>query len=133
MVKSKEDELCIYCGMKKVPPKGARFGTAEECLKKNQVKLYGIKKINPKLVDEYIKNKESKPRTVKNITKMSPEEEKRRDMRNEYLMLRGKEKRIQKYLLENKEISKEDKDKLEKKLDEIQNKLKILLSQVDIF
>jgi len=40
-----------YCGIGD-PPKGSRRGTAKECVDNKQVRYYGIKKINPKLLEK---------------------------------------------------------------------------------
>lgn len=56
----------IYCGSGKIPA-GKREGTMKECLKKNQVRLWGVKKIDKKVLEnknllnpekEYLKLKE---------------------------------------------------------------------------
>jgi hypothetical protein len=40
----------IYCGIGK-PPKGKQLGTMRQCAEHGQVRLYGIKKIDPKTLD----------------------------------------------------------------------------------
>jgi hypothetical protein len=47
----KKEETKIYCSIGKVP-KGAKLGNMEECAKTKQVRLWGLKKINPKIVEE---------------------------------------------------------------------------------
>jgi hypothetical protein len=49
----------IYCGLGEVPKK-KRLGSAKECLKKNQVRYYGIKKVSQKLIDKQSKKKSKK-------------------------------------------------------------------------
>ena len=39
----------IYCGTKDAP-KGKRKGTMSQCVNKNQVRLYGLKVVDPKLL-----------------------------------------------------------------------------------
>ena len=46
----------IYCGIGDVP-KGQRRGTMEECAKIGQVRYYGIKQINPRVLEASKKNK----------------------------------------------------------------------------
>ena len=41
----------IYCGSGKLP-KGYRLGSMKECLDKGKVNLYGLYKIDPKLIKE---------------------------------------------------------------------------------
>ena len=57
----------IYCGIGKVP-KGHRIGTMVECLEKGKVNLYGLHKIDPKLVKEKLNSKKKgskKDKTLK--------------------------------------------------------------------
>ena len=46
----------IHCGASMVK-KGKRLGTMEECVKKNQIRLYGINKIDTKLLEKKKKEK----------------------------------------------------------------------------
>ena len=48
----------IYCGCKSPIPKGKKKGTQSQCAKKSQVRLYGLNKVDPKLL---IKGKPTKP------------------------------------------------------------------------
>mgnify|MGYP003352145662 CR=1 FL=1 len=48
----------IYCGCKTPTPKGKKKGTQSQCAKKSQVRLYGLNKVDPKLL---IKGKPTKP------------------------------------------------------------------------
>jgi hypothetical protein len=43
--------MSYYCGMRD-PPKNRKLGTPEECLRARQVRLYGVNKIDPKLIQE---------------------------------------------------------------------------------
>ena len=47
----------IYCGCKTPTPKGKKKGTQSQCAKKSQVRLYGLNKVDPKLLI-----KDSKPK-----------------------------------------------------------------------
>lgn len=49
----------IYCGAKKVPKK-KRYGSMTECIDKKKVCLYGLKKIDSRLIQTIDKQKESK-------------------------------------------------------------------------
>ena len=44
--------MSIYCGIGDVP-KGKVRGTAEQCLKMNQVRYYGIEQLDPEIVKQY--------------------------------------------------------------------------------
>lgn len=48
-----------YCGIGKIP-KGKKRGTAEECIKANQIRYYGLEKID---MDTVNKAKKKKPKT----------------------------------------------------------------------
>jgi len=49
----------IYCGIGKVP-KGHRLGSMVECLEKGKVNLYGLYKIDSKLIKEKMASKKKK-------------------------------------------------------------------------
>jgi hypothetical protein len=51
----------IYCGVGKVP-KGKSLGSMAECAEKSQIRYYGLKKIDPRII-EAVKNKKAKPVT----------------------------------------------------------------------
>jgi len=53
-----------YCGVGKVP-KNMKIGTSKECIEKGQARLYGLKKIEKKLIDEILKIKKKKPSRIK--------------------------------------------------------------------
>lgn len=48
--------LKIYCGSKKLPA-NHRVGTMQECVDKNQVRLYGINKVDTRLLEGVAKAK----------------------------------------------------------------------------
>ena len=59
----------IYCGVDAVP-KGYKKGSMKECVEKGQIRLYGLYKIDPKLLEkdkEEIKKKKVKSYTVNEI------------------------------------------------------------------
>jgi len=56
-----------YCGTGD-PPKGYRRGTVEECRDMKQIRYYGIKKINPKLLEK--KNTVSRSQLMNKHTKL---------------------------------------------------------------
>ena len=46
----KQKKAKIYCGVADVP-KGSKLGSMVECAKKNQVRYWGVKKIDPKILE----------------------------------------------------------------------------------
>jgi len=54
----------VYCGVGKIP-KNTKLGTAKECIEKGQARLYGLKKIEKKLIDEILKIKKKQPSRMK--------------------------------------------------------------------
>ncbi len=55
----------IHCGVTKVP-KGKKLGSMMECAEKSQVRYYGLKRIDPKILEAAQKQK-SKPATRENL------------------------------------------------------------------
>ena len=101
-----------YCGSNETPPKGTHLGTEEECIKKRQVRRYGIKEVDPvKLA----------------LSKINPETE-----RKKLFGIKGKIKRIEDELdynemqLNRDKVSKEDKDKIKEINKVFKNELKEL-------
>jgi hypothetical protein len=62
----------IYCGIKKVPS-NSRLGTMKECAEKKQIKYYGVKKIDNKLLEIAIgakKDKNTRENALKEVFKL---------------------------------------------------------------
>ena len=95
-----------YCGIKPVK-KNQRIGSMKECADKKQIKYWGIKKADAKMV-EYAK-KGSKGRETLNSVKLK------------IVKLRGKQSRLKKLM--SGEKNKTEKDKLQKELDKIHDDL----------
>ena len=70
----------IYCGSGALP-KGHRYGSMQECLDKGQVKLWGLKKVDPRIIEASKLNKKNKK-----VVKLD-------DLRIVQVSLRGKIKR----------------------------------------
>lgn len=64
----KEPKLKIFCGITQPIPKGYKLGSMKECLEQKQVRYYGLKKIDNKLVESMNNNKSTK---LELISKMS--------------------------------------------------------------
>lgn len=95
-----------YCSIGKVP-KGQKLGSMKECLDKNQVRYWGVKKIDPKLLELGKKKKDSIESLEKLYIKL--------------VTLRGRIKGINKKLADEKD--KKEKDKLNKELLDTKNEL----------
>lgn len=77
----------IHCGIGPIP-KNHRLGTMQECLEKNQVRYYGIKKIDPKLLKSHLDDKKAnKGKRGKKMVTLD-------DIRFGQVSLRGKIKRF---------------------------------------
>ena len=57
--KSKKTPSKIFCGITDPIPKGYRLGSMVECLEKNQVRYYGLKKIDSKVLGLASKKKDT--------------------------------------------------------------------------
>lgn len=89
----------IYCGIGKVPTDKIR-GTAKECIVTNQVRYYGIKKIDIKLIE--------------NKDLMNPDKELKK-LRKMEVILRGMANKLKKDK-NNKNVDQAKLDKLKKKI-----------------
>ena len=49
----------VFCGIGKVPPK-AKLGSMKECAEKKQIRYYGVKKVDPKILEIALGNKKDK-------------------------------------------------------------------------
>lgn len=121
MVNSKKDDLCIYCGMQKKPPKGARFGTMEECIDKRQVRRYGLKKIDPDLIEKKKLEKLKKGNTL---------EDKIKKISLTLAGLNGKKSRLTKDLPYAR--TEEEKTTLSKELENVISKRKELIKELAV-
>jgi hypothetical protein len=99
----------VYCGVKRIS-KNKRLGTPDECAELNQVRHYGLEKIDKNLVN--ISGK--KPRSlIKEQLK-----EKKLEMDGRVLL---KEANTLKIIIEDDRISEKTKKKSRKRLDELKN------------
>jgi hypothetical protein len=102
----------VYCSIGKIPS-GQRLGTMKECADLKQIRYYGVKKIDPKLLEAIKKN--------------SVKKESRDKLAIQMAMMRG---RVSGY---NKKISAEkDKDKkakLQEDLEKAKNELAIAIKK----
>jgi len=89
----------IYCGISKTP-KGYRLGSMVECLEKGKVNLYGLYKIDSKLIKQKLASKKKESKKDKPIKEM--------DVRLTQAALKGK---ITAFTREVKTLEKEDDDR----------------------
>ena len=101
----------VYCGSASNPPKGSRFGSMQECIERNQIRRYGVKQIDSRLMASSGKIKGDPTATDKIKVKI--------------VGLRGRESRIEKEM--NSKAAKNDKSKM----DELKKQLKETKKQID--
>ena len=108
----------IYCGIGQIP-KGARLGSMKECADRNQIRYYGIKKIDPKLVEAIQKSKEPSDRDqiFKDITKYKGKIKRIKDK-----IAGTKDKTVKNKLQKELEKIVEDTNKLIKQFNEIEKR-----------
>ncbi|MEM3063143.1 MAG: hypothetical protein QW303_06350 [Nitrososphaerota archaeon] len=97
----------MYCGIRKIP-KGRERGTPEYCLKANQVRYYGLVKIDKKLLEK-VKGKQLD--LQKELMKF-----KKLEYEAKYLIRIAKNL---KFILEDERMSKAQKKSAQKKMDKL--------------
>lgn len=107
----------IYCGSGPLP-KGHRYGSMQECLDKGQVKLWGLKKVDPRIMEVSKLNKKNKK-----IVKLD-------DLRIVQVSLRGKIKR--KTNDHKSEKNEKVKNTLMKEIEELKVKLALANEQAKV-
>lgn len=134
-----DSEKEVYCGVAKLK-KNQRLGTAEECAQKNQIRYYGLKKIDPDILNvkkevDISKVREKllakvygfagKRKNLESKIKYEKDADKKEDLKNELIAvmknlkeaatkLKEVEEKI-KAKREKEEMKKEEKKKEEKK------------------
>lgn len=98
----------IFCGAGKVP-KGQTRGSMKQCVEKNQVRYWGVKKVDPKLLEK--RGKKSKSASVT-----------RDKIAIKMVGLRGKVSKLSKQLAEEKDKKKQA--KIKKELDKAKQEFK---------
>lgn len=103
-----------YCGMSQVP-RGKERGSSKYCFEANQVRYYGVKKIDSGLLEQYIKtrNEKNKPDErdllIKQQLKLKNIEDRAKILINTIKKL--------KIIVTNKKASASEKKKAQKKID----------------
>jgi hypothetical protein len=109
----------VHCGITK-PPKGKKTGSMLECAKSKQIRLYGLYKVDPKIIESLKKKKKTK--TTMNDTE-------RGKMYDKIIKLKAKRKK----LLEEdkkKKTSEEDKKKIKKEIKKIEKELEVISNKL---
>ena len=116
----KQKSKTIYCGVDKLK-ENQRLGTAKECAELKQVRYYGLKKINKKIVDD------NKGMPVKAEARMSKLTKKRGGLRGRIMKIKDE---IEDYKNEEDYRKNQSFQKAVKKLEDEMKKLKEELSKV---
>jgi len=111
-----------FCGIGEVP-KGQKRGTMKECAERGQVRYYGLKKIDKKLVEYASKDKKLRVGSKTNLNK------KRMELILKDTDLAGKLKKLKsKFDLEK---DTKEKNKLQKEINQIQKDMKENAKSID--
>jgi hypothetical protein len=108
----------IYCGIGKTP-KGYRLGSMVECLEKQKVNLYGLYKIDSKLIKQKLASKKKESKKDKPIKEM--------DIRLTQAALKGK---ITAFNREVRTLEKEDDDRNELLIKKIKKQIDLTNSEI---
>ena len=82
----------IYCGVDN-PPKGSKRGSMKECAEKGQIRYYGLKKIDSRIL-EYTKNKTKNKHSKEDLMiKLASLRGKRKGINNKLIGLKDKDKK----------------------------------------
>ncbi len=104
----------IYCGSKKDVPKGKKRGSMKQCAETGEIRYYGIKKIDQKLVDAMEENKK------KNASAKNKIASKKKSLEEAYITLAGKMKKLKDKI--DAEKDKKEKVILQKELNLLEGK-----------
>ena len=96
----------VYCGIRKIP-KGKKLGSMKECAELNKISYWGIKKVDPKLLESVQKGAEKKDTSDK--------------MKIKIVGLRAKAMALQKDIQGTKDTK--EKEKLKKELEKVRKEL----------
>lgn len=107
----------IYCGIGKTP-KGYRLGSMVECLENKKVNLYGLYKIDPKLVKQKLASKKASKKN-KEIKEM--------DIRLTQAALKGK---ITAFTREVRTLEKDDDDKYTQLIKKIKKQIDVTNDEI---
>ena len=108
----KEPKLKIFCGISQPIPKGHRLGSMKECLEMKQVRYYGLKKMDSKLVESVIGSKNNT-----------------QELRARYSSLRVNFNKLKKELMKTKNT--DTKKELFKKLEEMTKEIKSIETKLN--
>jgi hypothetical protein len=112
----------IYCGIEKIP-KNKKRGSMKDCAEIGQIRYYGLKKVDSRLIENALNEKKLK---ASGTTKLDKKIE---ELNFDAAGLSGKLKKIQNQIKGEK--NKDTKEKLEKEVEKIKDKLKKIKQEVD--
>lgn len=101
----------IFCGVGNVPKKKKR-GSMKQCAEAGQVRYYGIKKVDQKLIDEVAKNKK-RSKKIENFSEIDT-------LKIKIAQTSGKIKKLE-HMIKGAKKDESKKKKLEKELDDIKD------------
>jgi predicted nucleic acid-binding Zn-ribbon protein len=113
----------VFCGIGKLP-KGKKLGSMKECVEHGQVRYYGLKKIDERLIESISKKGSKKLKS--STTDLKTQIQK---LTIDLISIRGKIKNIEKKILKEKDDKK--KKQLEKDIKTLSEKSKKLRSDID--
>ena len=111
----------IYCGIGK-PPKGKKIGSMKECAEMGQVRYYGIKKVDKKLIDNILNEKKRKSSSAGKL------DAKKQTLFESFVVLKAKIKKLEALIGATKD--KKEKVKLEKELGVLDKKKEALAQEI---
>lgn len=112
----------IYCGIEKIP-KNKKRGSMKECAENGQIRYYGLKKVDSRLIENALNEKKLKASGTSKLDK------KIEDLNIDAAGLSGKLKKILNQIKGEK--NKDAKEKMEKEVEKIREKLKKIKQEVE--
>lgn len=111
----------IFCGVGDVP-KGKKIGSMKDCTKAGQIRYYGLKKIDKRLVDEYLNKKKSSKKKTNLQNQIN-------ELKLDYVGYSGKLRKLDGQLRAEKD--KKEKEKISKNIEATEKKLKRILDEIN--
>jgi hypothetical protein len=109
----------IYCGIKPVP-KGKELGTAEQCIKANQTRYWGVKPLDAQLLNE--KNSK-KPNLIQEQLKLRKYYDDAKVLMKEYKNL--------KIIADSEKVSNSERKKAETRMNKLLQKKEVLKKNIE--
>ena len=113
----------VFCGIGKLP-KGKKLGSMKDCVEHGQVRYYGLKKIDERLIESMSKKGSKKLNSSSTDLKTQIQK-----LTIDLISIRGKIKNIEKKIIKEKDDKK--KKQLEKDIKTLSEKSKKIRSDID--